>query len=221
MDTSFIPFWNKLTPDQQQLLLSYSMERQVEAGEVLHGNGLECVGFLLVLEGRLRAYMLSEEGKELTLYRLLSRDMCLFSSACALRGADFDVSVVAETRSRVLQVPPKVYRQLMDQSMAVASYTNELMAQRFSDVMWLMDQILNKRMDSRLAALLLEEADLLDTDTLKLTHEMLAGHLGSVREVVTRMLKYFQGEGLVRLSRGSVEILDRDRLTQMAEGSIR
>ena len=221
MDMSYFPFWKDLDEAQRQLLQGAAIEQRVPAGTMLHAKGHPCVGFVLVLEGRLRAYMLSDEGKELTLYRLLSRDMCLFSAACTLRGADFDISVEAETDSLVVLVPPDVYRQLMDGSLSVSRYTNELMAARFSDVMWLMDQVMNKRMDSRLAALLLEESELMDTGELHLTHEQLARHLGSVREVITRMLRYFQSEGLVRLSRGVIELTDVPGLEALAEDSRR
>lgn len=109
----------------------------------------------------------------------------------------------------------------MEKSPAVANYTSQLMASHFSDVMWIMDQALNKKLDSRLAALLLEERELGGSDELHITHEQLGGHLGSVREVVTRMLKYFQGEGLVRLGRGSISILDVPGLEALAGDSIR
>ena len=106
----------------------------------------------------------------------------------------------------------------MDESAPVANYTNEVMAERFSDVMWLIEQILWKSFDKRLAAFLLEESALENSTTLKTTHETIGHHLGSPREVVTRMLRYFQEEGLVRLSRGTVELLDTARLPTLAEG---
>ena len=109
----------------------------------------------------------------------------------------------------------------MQQSAAVANYTNEVMATRFSDVMWLLDQILNKKLDARLAAFLLEESALEQTDTLAITHEMIAEHLGSAREVVTRMLRYMKDEGLVELARGTVKIADAARLQALAGDSLR
>jgi len=109
----------------------------------------------------------------------------------------------------------------MDSSFAVAHYTNELMASRFSDVMWLIDQVMNRRLDSRLAALLIEEEQLVGSNTLDITHEQLAKHLGSAREVVTRMLKYLHSEGLVELKRGRVNILDEQRLRKLAGTSLR
>ncbi len=217
----FLPFWEKLTAKQKEELSSAVHKRHFEKGEILHRGGDDCIGLLLVLSGQLRAYTVSEEGKELTLYRLLERDMCLFSASCILNSIQFDVMVTAEQDTDVLHIPSDVYKRLMEESLSVANYTNELMATHFSDVMWLMDQTLNKKLDSRLAALLLEEQAFSGSDVLTLTHEQLGNHLGSVREVVTRMLKYFQSEGLVRLGRGSVRLLDQERLHQLAGDSLR
>lgn len=147
--------------------------------------------------------------------------MCLFSAACMMNSIQFDITISAERNSEVLHIPTKAYQELMLQSAPVANYTNELMASHFSDVMWLLDQILYKRLDARLAAFLLEESELDETRELKLTHEAIAHHLGSAREVVTRMLKYFQTEGIVALSRGGVAIMNEGKLARLAQGSIR
>lgn len=217
----FLPFWNKLTADEQETLQKTAQVRKFKKGTILHNGSEDCVGLLLVITGQLRAYTLSDEGKELTLYRLFERDMCLFSASCMMNSIQFDLTVEAEQDTAVWHIPPDVYKRLMDSSLVVAGYTNELMASRFSDVMWLMDQILNKKLDSRLAAFLLEERAIMGTDDLKITHEQLARHLGSVREVVTRMLKYFQNENLVKLTRGGVELLDKERLRKLAGASLR
>ena len=91
------------------------------------------------------------------------------------------------------------------------------MASRFSDVMWLVEQIMWKSFDKRLAAFLLEESNIEDSLTLRITHEVIGNHLGNPREVVTRMLKYFADEGLVALSRGTVTLTDPDKLRKLAE----
>ena len=106
---------------------------------------------------------------------------------------------------------------LTEESIAAANYTHELMAARFSEVMWLLDQILFRRFDSRLAGFLLEERRIEGADLLPLTHERIARHLGTAREVVTRMLRYFQSEGLVKLRRGGVELLDRKGLQALQD----
>ena len=179
---------------------------------VLHNGGADCMGLVLVRSGRLRAYILSEEGREITIYRMFERDMCLFSASCMIKNMQFDVTVEAERDSKIWIIPTYMYKELIDESLPMANYVNDLMASNFSEVMWLMEQIMWKSFDKRLASFLLEESALEDTDKLTITHEKIANHLGTAREVVTRMLRYFQSEGLVNLARGTVEITDRKGL---------
>ena len=188
------------------------MFRTVPAGALLHSGSADCLGLLLIRSGQLRAFILSPEGREITLYRLFDRDMCLFSASCMLQSIQFDLSIQAEKETTLWVIPPEVYKHVMEQSAAVANYTNQIMASRFSEVMWLVEQIMWKSFDQRLAAFLLDESRLEGSPLLKLTHEKIANHLGTAREVVTRMLRYFQQEGMVHLSRGTVELLDLDRL---------
>ncbi len=202
------PIWKDLTPAQRQVLSASVTSRSLPAGAVIHRGNLDCTGLLLVQSGQLRAYILSDEGREITIYRLIERDVCLFSASCILHSIQFDVSIEAEKDTLVWVIPPDVYQSLMEESAAAANYTNALMSSRFSEVMWLMEQILWKRVDQRLADFLLQESALEGTTSLPITHEKIANHLGSAREVVTRMLRYFQDEGLVHLSRGRVELTD-------------
>ena len=214
--SDYIPFWNKLTLSQQERLASAAVARRADAGAVIHNGSADCLGLLVIEAGQLRAFFLSPEGREITLYRLFERDMCLFSSACMMSSIQFDVTIQAEKSSRFWVIPPDVYKALMEESAPVANYTNELISSRFSDVMWLMEQIMWKSFDQRLAGFLLEESVLEQSDILHLTHEKIANHLGTAREVVTRMLRYFQGEGMVALSRGAVELTDKNRLAQLS-----
>lgn len=178
------------------------------------------MGLLVLRSGRLRAYVLSQDGREVTLYRLTAGEICLFSASCVLGTAQMDLTVEAEQDSTVWVIPPDVFRQISHESAAAAGYVNTLMARRFSEVMWLVEQVMWQSMDRRLAAFLLEESELEHTDTLRLTHEQIANHLGTAREVVTRMLRYFQSEGMVRLSRGTVAITDRRRLEALRPASV-
>lgn len=213
---SCFPVWDRLTAVQQQTLLGAVTERQVEKGAILHTGDGDCTGLLVVRSGQLRAYILSEDGREITLYRLVERDVCLLSASCMLRNIQFDVTVEAEKDTCLWVVPTDAYRALMEESIAVANYTNDLMAGRFSEVMWLMEQILWKSFDRRLADFLLQECTLEGKSILAITHEKIAAHLGTAREVVTRMLRYFQGEGMVRLARGSVELTDVNQLKALS-----
>ena len=193
------------------------LKKTVKKGTVLHGGFNDCSGLFLVTSGMLRAYILSEEGKEVTLYRLFEMDICLFSASCMIQSIQFEIMIEAEKDSEVLVIPADVCKSLTEASAPLANYTNQIMASRFSEVMWLIEQLMWKSFDKRLAQFLVEETLVEDTDVLKLTHEKIANHLGTAREVVSRMLKYFEGEGLVMVSRGSVKITDLSRLRQLYE----
>ena len=219
--SEYLPFWDGLTPEEKTRLAATSRISDFEKGQLIHNGSSDCIGLLLVISGRLRVYTVSDEGRELTLYRLFERDMCLFSASCMLNDISFDVSVSAEEQTRAVNVSAEAYKALMSGSAEVANYTNRLMATHFSDVMWLMDQIMNKRLDSRLSALLLEESELSGSKELNVTHEYLGSHIGSPREVVTRMLKYLREEGLVALSRGSITIINEKKLRAVAANSLR
>lgn len=215
--SSFFPVWERLTPQQQATLSGSMFSRRVRRGDVIHQGDADCTGLLLVKSGQLRVFMLSEDGREITLYRLFERDLCLFSASCMMRSIQFDITIQAEKDAELWVIPAETYRQVMEESAPLSNFTNEVMAARFSDVMWLIEQVLWKSFDRRLAAFLLEESAIEGTRTLKITHELIGNHMGNPREVVTRMLRYFQGEGLVRLSRGTVEIVDEIALRGLAE----
>ena len=212
---SCFPIWDKLNTGQQTRILASLVSHHVKKGTIIHSGSMDCTGLLLIKSGQLRVYILSDEGREITLYRLFELDMCLFSASCMLRSIQFDVTIAAEKDTEFWVVPAEVYKRILEESAPAANYTNELMASRFSDVMWLMEQIMWKSLDKRVAAFLLEEAAIEGTDRLKITHETIANHLGSHREVITRLLRYFQNEGMVRLSRGVIEITDAARLEEL------
>ena len=212
-----LPVWDKLSAQQQKTLSDSVISRTFPKGTVIHEGGMGCTGLLIVETGQLRAFILSEEGREISLYRLLERDICLFSASCIIRSIRFDISIEAEKDTSLWIIPAEIYHRLMEESAPLANFTNELMASRFSEVMWLMEQILWHSMDRRLAGYLLEQSSLEGGNTLTVTHEQIARDLGTAREVVTRMLRYFRSEGVVQLSRGVVEITDAERLSAIAE----
>ena len=167
---------------------------------------------MLVKSGQLRAYILSDEGREISLYRLFDQDICLFSASCMMNSIQFEITIEAQKDTTMWVISADTYGRLMKESAVVANFTNEIMATRFSEVMWLMEQIMWKSLDKRVAAFLLEEASIEGANRLKITHETIANHLGSHREVITRMLRYFQNEGMVKLSRGTIEITNTEKL---------
>ena len=211
----YFPVFEKLTSQEQEKLQQMCLFRTVPQGTVLHDGSNDCMGLLIIKSGQLRAYINSEEGREITLYRLFERDVCLFSASCVMNSVQFDMTITAEKETSFWVVPPYYYKSLVENSAVMANFANQLMATRFTDVMWLIEQIMWKSMDKRLAAFLLEESALEGSASLKITHEAIANHLGTAREVVTRMLKYFQTEGMVKLTRGTIELLDEMKLESL------
>ena len=213
--SKFFPIWDKLTPAQQERIRATSILHSVKGGTMLHNGGPDCLGLLLVKSGQLRAYMLSDEGREVTISRFFEMDMCLFSASCVMSNMLFDVFIEAEKDSEVWVIPACLYQNLMEESLPLSNHSHNLITSHLSDVMWLMEQIMWKSFDKRLAKFLLEESALEGTNSLKITHEKIANHLGTAREVVTRMLRYFQSEGMVRLTRGTVDITDEKKLRKL------
>ena len=211
------PIWGELTQQQQKQIQENAVLRSVKKGTVVHNGSMDCLGLLLIRSGQLRAYILSEEGREVTIYRMFEQDVCILSASCVMPNIQFEIIIEAEKDTEFWIIPSCLYKKLMGESVAVANYSNDLISSHFSDLMWLMEQIMWKSFDKRLAAFLVEESRLEDTRVLKITHEKIANHMGTAREVVTRMLRYFQTEGMIRLTRGAVELTDLKALEQLGD----
>ncbi len=210
-----LPFWDKLSENQRNLLLNYTTQHHYQRGESILSSTFECIGLLLIKSGTIRVYILSEEGKEVTLYRLAKGDICVMSASCILKSITFDVCIEAEDDCEVIQMASSALSLLSSDNIYVECFIYKLAAERFSDVMWTMQDILFTSFDKRLAAFLLDETAKNHSDTLKMTHEQIAKYMGSAREVVSRMLKYFANEGYVALSRGGVRIIDKESLVAL------
>ncbi|CUH91828.1 MAG: Crp/Fnr family transcriptional regulator [Bacillota bacterium] len=208
-------FWKDLTPNQRELVDHSIIKKHFNKGEAMRSSSDQCSGLFLIESGQVRAYIISENGKEITLYRLFDRDVCIFSASCIMKNISFDIFIETEKETTAYLIPTSIFDKLSKESMAVQVFANELMASRFSDVMWIMEQTLFMTLDKRLAIFLLEQSNIEESDTIKITHEKIANHLGSAREVITRMLKYFQEEGIISLSRGTIHIVNRKRLEQL------
>ena len=210
------PFWDKLSEYDKKTFLLSSFRVNYNRGTNIHDGG-ECTGVILVKSGSLRLYLLSDEGKEVTLYRLFPGDTCILSASCVLENLTFDVNIDAEEDSECVVVGGCAYEGVWQRSDDVKIFTYETALSRFSDIMWVMQQILFMSMDKRLAIFLLDEISKTGGDTVKLTHEQIAKYMGSAREVVSRMLKYFSSEGIVSVSRSEgIKILDKKRLRNLA-----
>lgn len=209
------PFWNEIPEADRDYLCQNSYEITYPKGKNIH-DGNECYGVILVRSGSLRLYMMSDEGKDITLYRLYQGDLCMLSASCVLEAITFDVFVDAEEDSECYVISGSAFAALSERNPDIKIFALETAVSRFSDVMWVMQQILFMSMDKRLAVFLLDESARIGSDTIVLTHGQIARYMGSAREVVSRMLKYFASEGIVDVSRKGIKILDKKRLRELA-----
>lgn len=210
-----MPFWSNLSESDKTDLMSGAGCAEFKKGSNIH-NGTVCTGIIFVKTGCLRVYILSEEGKEITLYRIYAGDMCVLSASCILDSINFDVYVDAEEDSRCCILSPGSFMRVSEKYPEMKVFLLEKTVSRFSDVMWVMQQILFMSFDKRLALFLLSETEKSKSPKIKLTHEQIAKYMGSAREVVSRMLKYFSSEGYVELSRGGLTVTDSEALKRLA-----
>lgn len=218
---SRLPFWGALTEQERDTVQKSAFLRRYEKGAQVHSGGQECLGLLLVLSGEIRTYLLSGEGREITLFRLYPGDVCVLSASCVLSQISFDTQLTAQQDTQVLVIPASVVALLRDTNLAARCYLYELATQRFSDVMWAMQQLLFRQLDQRLAAFLLAEYRRTGSPTVAMTHEQLAQQISSAREAVARILKQFAEDGLVELKRGAITILNPAGLEKLQQKPLR
>ncbi len=209
-----LPFWNKISDEEKDYICRNSISLSYDKGTNVHDSS-ECSGVFFLRKGCLRVYIISENGKEVTLYRLHPGDMCMLSASCVLQAITFDVFVDAEEDSECCIISGPAFATLSENNADVKIFSLETAVSRFSDVMWIMQQILFMSLDKRLAIFLADESARTGSDIINLTHEQIARYMGSAREVVSRMLKYFTSEGIVEVSRKGIRILDKNRLKKL------
>ena len=207
-----LPFWKLLTDSEKELVRQNAVIRLYKKGTRVYSSERECLGILFVMQGEMRTYLLSEEGREVTLFRIYPNDLCVLSASCVISQISFDTQMSAQKDTEALIIPPNIVLLLKEKNLSVRCFLYELATKRFSDVMWAMQQILFKRLDQRLALFLMQESQRLGTDTIHMTHEQIAQQISSAREAVARMLKQFSEDGLVELKRGAIRLLDQKGL---------
>ena len=209
-----LPFWGVIPDEDKEYICQNSHAVTFPEGKNIH-DGNECSGVILVRSGCLRLFMMSEEGRDITLYRLHKGDICMLSASCVLDAITFDVFVDAQEDSECYVIGGPAFAAVSERNPQIKIFALETAVGRFSDVMWVMQQILFMSMDRRLAIFLADESVRTGSDVIALTHEQIARYMGSAREVVSRMLKYFANEGIVEVSRKGIRILDKARLRQL------
>lgn len=211
------PFWNKLSDNEKDLYSRGTRFREFRAGDLIHQPDIKCEGMIYTLSGTLRVYMLSDDGREITLFRHGVGEHCVLSASCVIDAISFEVFIEAETDATMYITDAPVLRRVSESNPYLDIFCQELALENFSDIMWTLQQVLFFSVDRRLAVYLLKEAALRGDGTVKATHEQIATSIGSAREVVSRMLKRFAEDGIIKLSRGSLTILDRESLKTIAD----
>ena len=206
-------FWGHLNENEKNFTLETSHCVSYHTGQSVHSSNNRCAGVLFLVNGDLRVYIMSEEGKEVTLYRLSAGDICIMSASCVMDDVTFDVYVDATTDVSAVLLPTSTFSKLQKGNIYIENFSNKIKARRFSDVMWTMQQILFFSFDRRLAIFLYDEY-VKNGPIIRYSHLEIARFLGSAREVVSRMIKYFERERIVTISTKEQEKIDKKKLKE-------
>lgn len=210
-----VPFWDELEKEDKRKVRSGSIETFYKKGTIIHRSEDKCSGLVIIKSGQLRTYIISDEGREVTLYRVQKDEICVLSASCLLDTIIFDILIDAVEDTEVIIIPHILLKYITDKYPSVELYLYKKATERFSDVMWTVQQILFTGIDKRVAVFLWDEYTKTKDYTLTYTHDEIARYIGSAREVVTKVLKYFSQEGIVELSRGKIKILSKEKLKKL------
>lgn len=208
-------FWSRLQEEEQTILIQNAKILDYKAGDAVYSGGTQCLGMMLVLQGTLRTYLLSDEGKEITIYRLRQGDVCVLAASCILSVITFDVEMEAQTDASLLLLPAWVLSKLQDENVYVENYIYKEAAKRFSDVVEALQQMMFLSLTQRVASFLLDESAKQNTSSIIMTHEEIAKTIGSAREAVSRILKQLAKGGYISLNRGEIKIEEKAKLYQL------
>lgn len=211
-ELSVFPFWEKLTTSEKEELKKQSRILKFEKDQLIASTEMDCLGVLYILKGTIRLYLYSDDGREVTIARLKSDEMCLLSASCMMSQISFPASVAAETDVKAILIPARVINQLKEENIYVENYIYRLTAERFSDVISAVEQMLFMTLEQRVITFLLDETSETGSNTLNITQEKIAQAIGSAREAVSRILKQLSGAGYIEVARGKVIIKDKTAL---------
>ena len=216
-DFEKLSFWNTLSEKEREVAKGGLTQRTYEKGTYILGFSDACLGMVYIRKGSIRVFITSEEGREVTLFHISEGECCVFSSACVIGGVTLDVQMVAESEVELLAIHAGTVAKLMESNIHFKCFIYELAAKRYSTVVWVMQQILFAHFDERMARFLLSRYEKTGDSTIRMTQEAMAQEVNSAREVVARMLRQFESEGLIELNRGIVILKNIELLKNIAE----
>ena len=212
---SKIPFWANLSPDEKAIVSQRAITKRFNKDQLVSSNSSACLGIILILSGGIRVSLISDEGREVTLYRAHANEFCVSTAFCVIQQLTFEAIVTAEEDTTVLVIPSSVCARLMDSNIHVRAFVFENSTKRYSQTIWAIQQMLFKRFDQRLASYLILAYEQNRSDELKKTQEEIARDVNSAREVVARMLKEFATKGLVEIKRGKIVLRNIEGLEKL------
>jgi CRP/FNR family transcriptional regulator, anaerobic regulatory protein len=210
-----IPFYAQLNIDEQEQLKQTTSKRKLTKGEQFSDQNNHCNGLIVLRNGRIRAFIISVDGKEMTLFRLQEKDICILSASCLFKNVNFTVYLDVEKDSSIYLIPTHVFEELSHNNIKVKEYLLEHMASRFSSAIWVIEQVVFGSLSKRVASFIVEQTILEDSQTLYITHEVIAKNIGSAREVVSRMLKYLEQDQIIIMARGKIQVHDLEKLKML------
>ena len=212
-----LPFWDHLNHAEKELLRNNAYIRSFDKDSyILHSMAGEDIGLMMLVEGRIRAFLLSPDGREITLFSLHDQSICIFSALSLFNQITFQVFLTSDCRSKVLVINMSIMEQLMRNNLYFRCFAYELIAERFSQVMNSVQWILFHGLEQRLAVFLVSEYDRNRKEHIHLTHDYIARYIGTSRERVTKTLKKLNDKKLIRKSKGWIELTNIDELRAMA-----
>lgn len=211
-----LPFFKRLDGDDQDLISANASRSTYSSGEIILSKERECKGLIVVKSGRIRALYGLKDGKQITLFRLLQGDVCILTASCVLKNISFEIILEVEKDSEVVLIPPLAWTRLTEKSAAVKEFSMALISERLSEIIWVMDQMISRKMEQRIASFLLEQSALNNSVVLIVTHDIIARNLGTMREVISRSLKYMENDGLLKMSRGQIQLTNMMKLREIS-----
>ena len=208
-------FWEHLTEIQKELLLRESRIVRYQAGDSIYSSVRECLGAVFILEGIMRTYLLSDEGKEVTIYRLREGDCCILAASCVLSAITFDVEIEAQTECAALVIPAGLQAAMSRENVYMDNFMYKEAAKRFSDVVEALQQMIFLSLTQRVVSFLLDESAKIGSSSIAMTHEEIAKIIGSAREAVSRTLKQLAKTGSISLNRGEIKLERKESLYQL------
>ena len=210
-----IPFWANLSSEEKAIVSQRVIKKRFNKNQIISSNSTACLGIIFILIGEIRISLISDEGREVTLYRAHAGEFCVSTASCVIHQLTFETIVTAEEDTTVLVIPSSITSRLMESNVHVRAFVFERETERYSQTIWAIQQMLFKKFDQRLAAYIIEAYQSTGKPEIKKTQEEIARDVNSAREVVARMLQEFAAKGLVEIRRGKIVLKNIEGLKKL------